>query len=162
ADGAARHSGVPLARALGPGRLAHDRGARLVWLGADRRSRDLDRLRRDVVTRRARPTTRLALGLARLALRLGSGTGRAVPLVPRARRGGQRPAGRGQLEPRRLRQQRCPAGAGDRDLGGSAAALVFEPARADRLSHVGGLLAVDRAVVELDPRELALASPLLG
>src|SRR4029079_13403599 len=50
----------------------------------------------------------------RLDVRVGGGAGRARPVLPRARGGGQRAAGRPGLEPRRLREQRRADGARDR------------------------------------------------
>ena len=86
------------------------RGPRLVGPGADRVGRGQRRRRRDLGGGRARAGRR-AVGLARLDASLGRAARRARALLPRARRGRQRAAGRAALEPRRLREQRGADGA---------------------------------------------------
>src|SRR5262245_14459312 len=134
----------------------------MVGVGAGRGGRGERQRRCDLGGSRARPS-RPALGLAGLALRLGRDAGRPRPLLPRPRRGRQRPAGQGRLERRRLLQPRHPARPRAGGLGGRLrpAALLVEPARADRLRHLLRLLAVDRAVLELDHRVGALPGDLL-
>src|SRR5207249_1666561 len=98
------------------------------------------------------------LGLARLALPLAGGARSARPLLTRARRGGQRAAGRSAVEPRRLREQRSADGQRDGRLG---PVVVFREALGvlDRLAMKRHRLRC--ALVAFERRHVAGGEPLL-
>ncbi len=120
ADGAAGRARLHDPRAPARAGTGHARGARLVGPRADRARGGVHGRRRDLRRRGAGGAAR-AGRLARLALRLGRAARRARALLARHRRGRQRAAARGALEPQGLREQRGRARSG-RSSPGSASA----------------------------------------